>query len=82
MASIFQKKTRLPADADLMQARGKKIYVQENKTQAAEQEWKRQYVRAGAVQTRWHLDTRWGGGRERSIGREKSDFVRLLPPGR
>jgi hypothetical protein len=52
MASIFQKKTRLPADADLMQARGKKIYVQENKTQAAEQEWKRQYVRAGAVQTR------------------------------
>lgn len=52
MASIFQKKTRLPADADLMQARGKKKYVQENKTQAAEQEWKPQYVRAGAVQTR------------------------------
>lgn len=36
MASIFQKKLRLPADADLMQARGKKIYVQENKRKAAD----------------------------------------------
>lgn len=36
MASIFQKRVRLPADADLMQARGKKIYVQENKRKAAD----------------------------------------------
>ena len=35
MASIFQKKLRLPTDADLMQARGKKIYVQENKRKAS-----------------------------------------------
>ena len=36
MAWIFQNKIRLPADADLMQARGKRIYVHENKRKAAD----------------------------------------------